>query len=99
MDAQFDWIISNMASQLSELRNDLISHESFPAYPCHPHSCHNNTERNRKPYALPVQCIPYTGLGDMQVRDIIDKLIKEMITRSMKVGEHSFILRLFSFLE
>ena len=32
-------------------------------------------ERNRKPYALPVQCLPYAGLGDDQIQSLVNKVI------------------------
>ena len=30
--------------------------------------------RNRKPYALPVQCIPYAGLNEESMRRLINEL-------------------------
>ena len=33
----------------------------------------------RKPYALPVQCIPYKGIGDTMVRELANKIISEMV--------------------
>ena len=42
-------------------------------------------ERNKKPYAFPVQCVPYKGLKDRQVREITNKVISEM-TKKMKVA-------------
>ena len=51
-------------------------------------------ERNKKPYAFPVQCLPYKGLKDRQVREIINKVISEMIKRKMKVAgiQHRYFL-------
>jgi len=46
----------------------------------------SNKERNKKPYALPVQCIPYKGLSDSKVRQIANKVISEMAKRGMKVS-------------
>ena len=43
-------------------------------------------ERNRKPYALPVQCLPYKGLKDSEIWDIGNKVIQEMHKRGMKVA-------------
>ena len=43
-------------------------------------------ERTRKPYALPVQCIPYASLTDNQCRQLTDKVITEMHKRGMKVS-------------
>lgn len=43
-------------------------------------------QRVNKPYALPVQCIAYKSLKDKEVRNIANKLIKEMSARGMKVA-------------
>ena len=42
--------------------------------------------RSHKPYALPVQCIPYKGLSDAKVRVLANKVIQEMTQRKMKVA-------------
>ena len=39
--------------------------------------------RNKKPYAVPVQCIPYAGMRESDIRQLINLLIKEM---GMKVA-------------
>lgn len=41
--------------------------------------------RQRKPYALPIQCVPYTGLTEKQARVIVNKVIQEMHDRGMQV--------------
>lgn len=46
-------------------------------------------ERNKKPYALPVQCLPYKGLSDMKVRSLANEVIEEMVKRGMKVAGKS----------
>jgi len=46
----------------------------------------SNEERNKKPYALPVQCLPYKGLSDMKVRELANSIIQEMVKRKMKVA-------------
>lgn len=43
-------------------------------------------ERNKKPYALPVQCLPYESLTDMTALSIANKVIAEMAKRGMKVA-------------
>ena len=46
-------------------------------------------ERRQKPYALPVQCVPYRSLTDNMARNLVNKVIKEMLKRRMKVaGNH-----------
>lgn len=42
--------------------------------------------RSRKPYALPVQCIPYASLTDSSCRKLFDGVIQQMHTRGMKVA-------------
>ena len=41
--------------------------------------------RVRKPYAVPVQMLPYKGLKDSTVRDLANQLKKEMHKRNMEV--------------
>ena len=51
------------------------------------------SDRNRKPYALPVCCLAYAGLGEAAARNHINGVIKEMQKRDMKVeGMHLFIV-------
>ncbi|XP_065893244.1 uncharacterized protein [Dysidea avara] len=46
----------------------------------------SSESRNKKPYALPVQCIPYSGLKEVELRRLISGLCKEMTTLGMKVS-------------
>jgi len=41
--------------------------------------------RQRKLYALPIQCVPYTGLTEKQAWVIVNKVIQEMHDRGMQV--------------
>lgn len=51
----------------------------------------SQSERNVKPYALPVSCTPYTGLAEGKARKIINIVVKEMCKRGMKVeGVYQF---------
>lgn len=43
------------------------------------------SERNRKPYALPICCIPYVGLSESKARSHITSVVEEMCKRRMKV--------------
>ena len=52
--------------------------------------------RNQKPYALPVQCVPYAGLKEVDIRMLINKLVTEMVALGMKVvGLTSYTYLLF----
>ena len=41
--------------------------------------------RNHKPYALPVQCLPYAGMKEVDIRHLINSLIQEMVNLGMIV--------------
>ena len=43
-------------------------------------------ERNKKPYALLVQCLPYRGISDAKVRKLADQILQEMVKRNMKIA-------------
>ena len=42
--------------------------------------------RNQKPYALPVQCLPYAGLKESDIRRLVSALVREMISCGMEVS-------------
>jgi len=53
--------------------------------------------RNQKPYALPVQCIPYAGLKETDIRQLVSALVKEMVSHGMNVaGKHFYSIPLCS---
>ena len=43
-------------------------------------------ERNKKPYALPVQCLLYKRLSDLKVRELANRIVNEMVKRKTKVA-------------
>jgi len=82
----------NIPSQLCTFRHKLVSfikgvtrHQRTPA--THILVFMISTEdRRRKPYALPVQCIPYVGLGDAKICELANNIITEMVKRKMNVA-------------
>lgn len=46
----------------------------------------SSEHRNCKPYAVPVQCIPYAGLNEDNLRRLVTELVKEMVDNGMKVA-------------
>ena len=53
----------------------------------------SESTRSRKPYAIPVECIPHAGLQDQEFRAIADKIKLEMTKIGMKVeGKKLFIV-------
>ena len=88
MDSERD----NVALRLTNIRNEVTKfvkgvtrHQRTAATRCLVVMI-STEERNKKPYALPVQCIPYKGLKDSEVREIGNKVIQEMCKRDMKVA-------------
>ena len=41
--------------------------------------------QRKKPYTLPVQCLPYCGLNEKDIRQFISCLINEMVKVGMSV--------------
>ena len=41
--------------------------------------------RKKKPYALPIQCVSYTGMTVTELRRILNNIVSEMVKRGMKV--------------
>ena len=42
-------------------------------------------QRNQKPYALPISCIPYDSLSESKARVHVNNVVAEMEKRNMKV--------------
>jgi len=42
--------------------------------------------RDRKPYAVPVQCLPYSGLKEVDMRSLVSALCLKMKSYDMKVS-------------
>lgn len=91
-DSGIDFVEVNMARTLRKLREslhafirDLSRHQRHVAT----HifvlmiSCE---QRCLKPYAIPVQCLPYHSINQRQLRQLLCTLIKEMVSRGMKVA-------------
>lgn len=91
-DPSYDRVLQNVAQQYGSLRKQLEAFVSGVIRDRRTPATHilvimiSPEERNRKPYALPVQCLSYKGLKDMTVRSLADKVIKEMTDRGMKVA-------------
>lgn len=83
---------SNLPCQLSSIREtatsivqDLSRHQRTPATHIFVMMI-SSDQRDVKPYALPVQCLPYHSINQQQMRQLVSKLVKEMVSRGMKVA-------------
>jgi len=91
------WAAENIPRQLTDIRKELCNFIKRVTLHQRTAATHvlvfmiSNEERRMKPYALPVQCLPYKGLADSTVRNLANKIINEMSKRQMNVaGEESF---------
>lgn len=91
-DDSSDWVEENIPRRLSAVRQRMTTfiravsrHKRTPAthilvFMISPEG------RNKKPYALPVQCLPYKGITDAKARLLANEVISEMTKRKMKVA-------------
>ena len=82
----------NIPSQLSNVRQKLVSfikgvtrHQRTPATHILVFMI-SSEERRKKPYALPVQCVPYKTLTDSKIRSLANEIVSEMKKRKMNVA-------------
>ena len=78
----------NIPRILSQLRSDLLVFEKN-VFKKHRKAASyvlvfmiSESTRRHKPYALPIQCIPHSGLQDRMIRQLCDRIKEEMV----KVG-------------
>ena len=92
LDPNYDSIAGNLAKQISSFRERVLSFiKSVTKHRRQPAShilvvLISPEERNKKPYALAVQCIAYKSIKDNEVRQICNKVVKEMAARQMKIA-------------
>ena len=91
-DPSLDLMDLNIARRLSNIRDtvtgiirDLSRHQRAVATHIFVFMI-SSEQREAKPYALPVQCIPYKSLNQQQMRHLVSSLIKEMTSRGMKIA-------------
>ena len=92
LDPYYDPIASNMARQLTQLREETLFFTKRVAKFRRESATHvlivmiSTEERTTKPYALAVQCVSYRSIKDSEIRVICNNLVKEMTSRGMKVA-------------
>ena len=79
-------------SKLMEVLKGLYSFKRTPATHIFVYMI-SSALRNRKPYALPVQCVPYSTLTERDMRRMVNGIVAEMVSHGMKVaGKHLCII-------
>lgn len=91
-DSSTDFIHQNIARRLNKLQDDLLPFiRGVTRYQRHV-ATHvlvtmiSPSQRSKKPYAVPVSCIPYGSLTESKARTHIKSIITEMQKRKMKVA-------------
>ena len=46
----------------------------------------SSVQRNRKSYALPIQCIPYAGMKEQDIGRLVNAVAREMVNVGIKVA-------------
>ena len=89
------WLQDNIPSQLKDIHNNLVTFIRGVTHHQRTAATHilvfmiSNEEWRKKPYMIPVQCLPYKGLSDSKVQEFSNKIIVDMNKRKMKVaGEY-----------
>lgn len=91
-DQHADLVSENVAKSLCNVREELL--EAIKKLSKHQRTAATHVfvfmlsteSRSRKPYALPVQCLPIRALRDRTVRDLLNKIILCMKERNMNVA-------------
>lgn len=91
-DSSTDFVQQNIAKRIAKLRDDLLPFIRGVTRHQRHVATHilvtmiSPSQRNKKPYALPVSCIPYGSLTESKARTHIKTIITEMHRRKMKVA-------------
>lgn len=104
-DASVDHVISNTALQLSKLRKNLTTFVRGISRQRRTPATHifilmiSCEQRNCKPYAIPIQCIPYHTIDEKRMRRLISNVLEKMKDRGMKIaGQYSCVMYTHSIL-
>lgn len=82
--------LSSLRKQLKSFISDVYRQKRIPAS----HifvlmiSCE---ERNVKPYAIPIQCIPYSSINESTLRRIVCNVLRLMKSRGMAVAGMTYV--------
>ena len=87
-----DVLTENVPRQLTDLRSKAVSFIEGCTRMKRTAATHllvfmiSPESRNKKPYAVPVQCIPYSGMSEDTICGLANRLIAEMSARGMRVA-------------
>lgn len=85
IEVNFAHQICNIRAIVASLISDLSCYQRIPATHIFVMMISNELW-DTKPYAYPVQCLPYHSITNQQMRELIKNLVKEMTYRGMKIA-------------
>ncbi len=91
-DPSTDFIHQNIARRLTQIQDNLLPFIRGVTRHQRHAATHvlvtmiSPSQRNKKPYALPVSCIPYGSLSESKARTHLKSITTEMRKRKMKVA-------------
>ncbi len=91
-DRSLDVVATNAARKVNSVREDMTAFIRDLSRHQRTMATHvfvvmiSPESRSQKPYALPVQCIPYKGIDERQGRKIVNHVVLEMHNRGMAVS-------------
>ena len=89
--------LKSFCSDLTQFIKNVVVHQREPATHVFVFMI-SPEERNKKPYALPIQCIPCAGIKEVNIRQFLTKIVEQMRSRNMKIAGklHALILQLIT---
>jgi len=77
--------LSQIRKKLCELNKRIVHFRRVPATHIFVFMISSDA-RNKKPYAVPVQWVPYSGLKEVDIRRLVSNLCKKMFSLGMNVS-------------
>ena len=77
-------MLPNIRQQLTAFIRSIYCHKRTPATNVYVMMI-SGEQRRVKPYALPIQLLPYKSIDECTMRNLVREVVKEMTSRGMKV--------------
>ena len=97
-ETSFDLATANVPRKVSDVRSALSAFITALSKHTRTTASHifvfmiSSDKRDKKPYAIPIQCVSYRGMTDATLRRLTDQIVHEMHQRQMKIAGKSFLL-------
>ena len=91
VDENIPKLLKSFCIDLTQFIKNTVAHQREPATHIFVFMI-SPEERNKKPYALPIQCIPYAGIKEENIRQFISKIVEEMHLRNMKIAGTLYLI-------